>query len=286
MKTQHLYLLAILILFCACSTGKSVVQTKPAYPVFPGGEDSLQSFLKAQIHFPDTLLRNRIVHANCEIDSLGKVTSSTVWGYKSEECELLVENALKQMPEWILTEKDIPSTGAKCAFLFKFIIPGLEEQQSNIEEDPECFRLNFYKQEFPGGIYALEKFMQKELGSPLPVRLGRKGDVIARFTINKDGLLMPMDPTIIKGLGKRHNRKVIKALQMMPRWKPGVSRGAQHRCTWEMTLSFGGRKYPKFTCQLVDIIMSYHFSLSADDPVFEKLPKGPFQNYLITIEKE
>ncbi|WP_163214578.1 energy transducer TonB [Bacteroides sp. 519] len=283
MKAQYLYLLAILFLFCACSTSKSVVQTKPAYPVFPGGEDSLQSFLKARIYFPDTLQENRIVHANCEVDSLGRVMYATAWGFDSE-CEQLIKSALQQMPEWILTEKNVPSTSAKCAFLFKFKIPGLEEQPFVNRRVPPLYE--FIEPEHltspPGDETFLEKYMQKVVGYPLSVRLGRKGDVVVRFTINKDGSII--DPTLVKGLGKRCNHKIMHAVQTMPKWRPGLARGISRRSIWEMTLSFGKERYPAFTCKPIEII-SYRFYISACDPVFKDLPQGPFQRYSITIEK-
>ncbi|NDV60557.1 hypothetical protein [Bacteroides sp. 519] len=115
----------------------------------------------------------------------------------------------------------------------------------------EIYELVFPLPQYPGGMNNLKKHIRKSVSYPFPVRLGKKGDAIVQFEINRYGEMTKA--VMIKGLSKQCNRKIIKALEMMRKWISGSARGPNENTIWEMTLSFGFNRKPKFvSCELVD----------------------------------
>jgi len=80
--------------------GVSVVQTQPE---FPGGSDSLLSYLKKNIHYPEQALTNRQdgqVYVGFTIDSVGKVSNARVVSGISAELDSAAIRIIQGMPDW------------------------------------------------------------------------------------------------------------------------------------------------------------------------------------------
>lgn len=79
------------------------------------------------------------------------------------------------------------------------------------------------KPDFPGGIDALLKFLERNLRNPYDLENGEIISVQVRFVVGYDGKLKSF--TTIKDGGEAYNKEVIRVLKKMPAWIPGKAKG-------------------------------------------------------------
>ncbi len=78
--------------------------------------------------------------------------------------------------------------------------------------------------EFPGGEIALLKYIQATVNYPaIAVKQKLFGVVILSFDVNKQGIVDNVH--VLQGIHPLLDQEAIKAVQSMPRWKPGQRRG-------------------------------------------------------------
>ncbi|MCP9750296.1 energy transducer TonB [Ferruginibacter sp. HRS2-29] len=77
--------------------------------------------------------------------------------------------------------------------------------------------------EFPGGIPALRKFLEKNLQNPEDLEEGQSVSVKVKFVVGYDGRLKGFETT--QDGGKAFNNEVIRVLKKMPDWIPGKASG-------------------------------------------------------------
>ncbi|HOW32350.1 MAG TPA: energy transducer TonB [Bacteroidales bacterium] len=91
--------------------------------------------------------------------------------------------------------------------------------------------------EFPGGDEARIRFLQKNIIYPQEARVyGIHGTVYAKFIVTKNGLIKNIE--IIKSVGGGCDEEFIRILKLMPRWKPGTSKGKPIDVPFFMSLKF------------------------------------------------
>jgi protein TonB len=80
--------------------------------------------------------------------------------------------------------------------------------------------------EFPGGVPALRKFLERNLQNPEDIENGENISVKIKFIVGYDGKLKGFE-TVQDG-GKAFNNEVIRVLKKMPDWNPGKSKDGQN----------------------------------------------------------
>lgn len=77
--------------------------------------------------------------------------------------------------------------------------------------------------EFPGGVNALRRFLQKNLTNPRDMEENELVSVKVRFVVGYDGKLKSFE-TVEDG-GEEFNKEVVRVLKKMPEWIPGKTKG-------------------------------------------------------------
>lgn len=93
--------------------------------------------------------------------------------------------------------------------------------------------------EFPGGQYALFKFISKNLNYPKDAKKkGIQGKVMVQFIVEKDGTIGNI--RIYKGISPELDKEAIRvfSLPTMPKWKPGTSDGVAVRVRYSVPIIF------------------------------------------------
>lgn len=93
--------------------------------------------------------------------------------------------------------------------------------------------------EFPGGQYALFKFISKNLNYPKDAKKkGIQGKVMVQFIVEKDGTIG--DIRIIRSVSPDLDKEAIRvfSLPTMPKWKPGTSDGEPVRVRYSVPITF------------------------------------------------
>ena len=76
---------------------------------------------------------------------------------------------------------------------------------------------------YPGGDYALVKFIQENLVYPKKAKKQRiEGEVIVSFVVKSDGSLTNFE--IIKSVHHLLDKEALRIVKLMPKWTPGVER--------------------------------------------------------------
>jgi periplasmic protein TonB len=98
---------------------------------------------------------------------------------------------------------------------------GVVGQKPETEEKKETvLKIAEVMPEFPGGIEALKRFLQKNLRMPdNGLETGEQVKVIARFVVGPDGRVRDIE--IIQAAGAVFNQEVKRVIGKMPDWKPG-----------------------------------------------------------------
>lgn len=76
---------------------------------------------------------------------------------------------------------------------------------------------------FPGGLAALQKFLEKNLNNPYDMENGEIVSVKVKFVVGYNGKLQTFE-TVQDG-GEVYNKEVVRVLKKMPDWEPGKARG-------------------------------------------------------------
>ena len=97
--------------------GLTVVQIQPE---FPGGPDSLQSFLNSNLNYPEKAKADRVggrVYLSFRIDEKGKIIDPKVISGITEELDAEAIRVVKLMPDWK------PGTASGQPVIVQYILP-------------------------------------------------------------------------------------------------------------------------------------------------------------------
>ena len=88
--------------------------------------------------------------------------------------------------------------------------------------------------EFPGGIIAFDKFIEKNFKIPQE-NLQLKGKVYVSFIVEKDGSLN--DIKILRDIGAGTGAEAIRVLKSSPKWSPGKQNNKLVRVLYSLPIS-------------------------------------------------
>ena len=90
---------------------------------------------------------------------------------------------------------------------------------------------------FPGGDDSLKAFLARNLNYPLMARQnGIQGTVYVSFIVKKNGLVT--DIRILRGIGGGCDEETLRAIALMPRWKPGKQNGKNADVQFNLPVKF------------------------------------------------
>jgi len=149
-----------------------------------------------------------------------------------------------------VTDVDTSFIGSKFNLIggqdsgFVGITPGLSNDTSNYKtivsttnNDDDSTTFNPTESpEFQGGIEALQNFMLRNLHQPNDIAEGERIVVLAQFVVDKKGNIS--DVEIIQNGRDDLDNEVLRVIQKMPKWKPGLQNGLPLSVYFKMPISF------------------------------------------------
>jgi protein TonB len=103
----------------------------------------------------------------------------------------------------------------------------------------EILNVNFVEQmpEFPGGMVAWGKFLNKNLNYPSMAKDANvTGRVTVSFVVEKNGEIT--DVKILRGIGAGCDEEAIRVIKKSPLWKAGIQNGRPVRVSYVMPIVF------------------------------------------------
>jgi len=90
--------------------------------------------------------------------------------------------------------------------------------------------------QYPGGMQAFQKFMQRNLKQPDDLEAGEKIVILVRFIVEKDGSIAG---AMILNSGRSDlDEDVLKVVYKMPKWIPGVQNGRNVAVYFKLPVTF------------------------------------------------
>lgn len=91
--------------------------------------------------------------------------------------------------------------------------------------------------EFPGGLAAFGKYLNKNIKYPAVARENNtQGRVIVSFVCERDGSLT--DIKVVRGIGDGCDEEAVRVIKASPHWKPGIQNGRPVRVAYSVPISF------------------------------------------------
>ena len=90
--------------------------------------------------------------------------------------------------------------------------------------------------EFPGGRQAMLEWIRRNIRIPLAVeKKGIRGEIVCRFIIERDGSIHEVE--ILTSLNPYIDKEVVRVIENMPRWNPGVRFMQPLRVYYDISIS-------------------------------------------------
>lgn len=119
-----------------------------------------------------------------------------------------------------------------------FLITVVSFAQNQTRPDPTVFTVVEQPPEFPGGFPAIRDYLTKNAQYPPAASIAKiKGRVVVSFIVEPDGHLT--DVNVLIGLGYGCDQEAIRAVSVMPLWKPGSQSGRALRVRYNLPVLFG-----------------------------------------------
>ena len=91
--------------------------------------------------------------------------------------------------------------------------------------------------EFPGGMAAWAKFIQKTLNYPYMAQENNvQGKVYLSFVVEKDGSIT--DVSVTRGIGAGCDEEAVRVIKKSPRWKPGMQNSQAVRVRYSLPINY------------------------------------------------
>ena len=104
------------------------------------------------------------------------------------------------------------------------------------------------------------------------------GKVFVQFVINKNGEVV--NPRIARGIDPILDNEIIRVVQNMPKWTPGMNNGEPVNVMKTIPVSFKNEPQPEETARDINLadssfILSYNFKTNAWDTVYSNIDEMP-----------
>jgi TonB family protein len=112
------------------------------------------------------------------------------------------------------------------------------------QEQKQAFKAVEVMPAFPGGEEARIKFMMENLKYPQDaMKKGISGKVFVSFIVKADGSIT--DVKILRGIGGGCDEEAMRVVKLMPKWKPGMSKGVPADVIFNLPVTFALEKDKK-----------------------------------------
>lgn len=206
---------------------------------FPGGNDSLYSYLERNLEYPKDAEKDGIsgnVQVKVGISPQGKVSKVEILKplYPSLDAEAV--RVLSRSPLWSPAKKNSQPVSSEYNLTIFFNSNG---SKKDILDSTEEVPLTFVEQQpqFPGGIDEMMKYLANNIRYPeKAAELGISGKVAIQFVVSKKGKVHNIK--VLRGIGGGCDEEAVRMISAMPDWIPGRQNGKPVAVFFVLPISF------------------------------------------------
>jgi periplasmic protein TonB len=152
---------------------------------------------------------------------------------------VIKDDAVEEEPQKLKEEVKETQVGVKDQEGEEIIAPPSVVEGPGEPAAPEIFTIVEEQAEFPGGIPAMMKYIQKNVQYPAMAReAGISGKCFLKFVVNETGDISNVE--ILKGVPgcPDCDKEAIRVVKSMPKWKPAKMTGRAVKCYFNLPFSF------------------------------------------------
>lgn len=202
-------------------------------PEFPGGQAALLEFLKTNIRYPESAVKNGLegrVSCSFVVGEDGAISEAEVIRGVSPELDEEALRVINSMPVWSPGRQRGKAVNVKYTVPVTFRISGGKKKTSSrlaqrqikeVDKSGHVFTVVQHMPEFPGGQASLLKYLSTSIKYPAAaLKEGIQGRVSCSFVVNSDGSLKDIE--VIRGIDPLLDNEAVRVIREMPRWSPGI----------------------------------------------------------------
>lgn len=229
-------------------------------PTFNGGDlTKFYEYINSQFDFSKPTKEGTMV-SSFTITETGEINNIKVVQFVDVESATEMIRVLKAAPKWKPATRNSKEISVDMKFPFKIVSKAKpseevksqkQAQHSSAEASENRAQLEIVtnkedlynsagveiKPEYPGGIEAFYKYIQKKYKAPTD-RNFKGGRVIVGFVVEKDGSLT--DIKVVKDAGFGTDKETIRVLENCKKWKPAMQQGVPVRCSYMLPITLQG----------------------------------------------
>jgi len=153
---------------------------------------------------------------------------------KVTDKEIVEEEEMPTIEE--IKQNEVGPTEVQGTGEVVFDEPVAEVVEETNDEDV-IFTIVEQSAEFPGGLEAMARFLQKNMKYPAVARrMGVEGTVFVSFVIDREGIIS--DIKVVKGISAECDKEASRVISTMPPWKPGKQNGKAVKCRFVLPVKF------------------------------------------------
>jgi TonB family protein len=204
-------------------------------PQFPGGEEKLFEFIKDNLKYPESAIKNNIqgkVVLRFIVNADGSIENIQVVRSVSSECDQEAIRVVKKFPRF-----SKPLQNGKPTSVW-FTLP-IQFKLNTNQKTTNIYDVVDQMPQFPGGDNELFKFIAENLKGETPFGLCYveiQGRVICRFVVEKDGSIGQVE--VVRSLDPPMDKEAVRLIKSMPKWIPGKQNGKVVRVYFTLPINF------------------------------------------------
>ncbi|WP_190277238.1 energy transducer TonB [Taibaiella lutea] len=225
-------------------------------PEFMGGQQGLMNYLSSSIRYPaDAREKNKEgrVVVKFVVCTDGSLCNEEIVKSVDSSMDQEVLRVVKAMPNWKPAKQNGQAVKTYYTLPVTFKLRGQardtslpdareylvkKEEPQSTEPEEKIFYSVEHSAEFPGGMEALQKFLNSHLKYPVGAREdGLAGRAIVQFVVDRDGSIK--DIVLVRDVpNSGFGKEAVRLVNSMPKWKPGTQNGQPVRMYYTMPVTF------------------------------------------------
>jgi len=239
----------LLFALCGSAQNDTIFSFVDQMPEFPGGDKAMMSFIGRNVAYPESERVNNIegkVLLRFVVDTDGSVTNATVLKHVSPGIDSEAIRVVKMLPNFVPGKQDGKPVKVYYNLPVRFMLKHLEAPIASAKVNPDSNGVyTFVEQnpQFPGGSYALSKFIHDNLQMPKDYKDngGLQPKVLTRLVVNEDGSVS--DVRVSRSFQPAFDAEAVRVIKMLPHFVPGRQNGKLVKVYFNVPVELGAKSW-------------------------------------------
>lgn len=206
-------------------------------PKYPGGEDSLKSFIANNVKYPKIAVEKGIqgkVYVTFVVDTDGSVAESRIARGVDPALDKEALRVINSMETWTPGKEKGKPVKVSYTVPINF---ALNDKKQVKKKEGDVYFIVEEMPIYPGGDKALREFITNNVKYPeIAQKEGIQGRVYVTFVVDVDGSISKA--SIARGVDPSLDKEALRVVNSLPAWTPGKEKGKPVKVSYTVPISF------------------------------------------------